>query len=420
MADDLPSAAGSISSGMRGSAAGATPRRQSGFSLFLLLIAVTALNSVAVNLLVPVLPHIAKELGSDYATIQLATSGFLVANAVGFLCLGSISDRIGRRPALLCGLLLFAGASAVCATAGSTFVLLAARFVEGIGAASGVVLAQTIIRDRYDHRRSASLIAYMALGYGAAPMLAPLVGGAIDDHLGWRANFVLLTLAGLAASVAAYWTLGETMWRPAATRTLASLQALAGEPAFWAFTLTYTCSLAIFYCFLAGTSYAARFVLNIDGTAYGIYFIIVNLGYTAAAFLTGRFVGRLGPAPMMIAGAATAVLATAGMMVAFVVGNNARLDYFVPMLIINFGNGLMQPNAIASVASVRPELAGTATGLAGALQVLFGAAATTVVGTILGMTGSQVGFAIAATAFAAGALGASLWARTLKIGEVHS
>jgi DHA1 family bicyclomycin/chloramphenicol resistance-like MFS transporter len=122
---------------------------------------------------------------------------------------------------------------------------------------------------------------------------------------------------------------------------------------------------------------------------------------------------------MMIAGAATAVLATAGMTVAFAVGNDAPLDYFVPMLIINFGNGLMQSNAIASIASVRPELAGTATGLAGALQVLFSAAATIVVGTVLGVTGSQVGFALVATAFAAGALGASLWARTLKIGEVH-
>jgi DHA1 family bicyclomycin/chloramphenicol resistance-like MFS transporter len=160
--------------------------------------------------------------------------------------------------------------------------------------------------------------------------------------------------------------------------------------------------------------------LNIDGTAYGIYFIVVNLGFGVSAFLTGRFVGRLGPAPMMSAGAAITVLATAGMTIDLAVGNNAPLDYFVPMFIVNFGNGLMQPNAVASVASVRPELAGTATGLAGALQVLFGAAATTLVGTILGMTGSQVGFAIAATAFAAGALGASLWARTLKIGEALS
>jgi DHA1 family bicyclomycin/chloramphenicol resistance-like MFS transporter len=419
MADDLRSVASSITPGMRGSAAGAAPRQQSGFSLFLLLIAVTALNSVAVNLLVPALPHIAGDLGSDYATIQLATSGFLVANAIGFLCLGSISDHIGRRPALLCGLLLYAAASAICAAAGSTEVLLVARFVEGVGASSGVVLAQTIIRDRYDHRRSASVIAYMALGYGAAPMFAPLVGGAIDDVLGWRANFVLLTLAALLAAAAAYWTLAETMWRRAATRPLASLQVLARQPAFWASTLTYTCSLALFYCFLTGTSYAARFVLDIDGTAYGVYFVIVNLGFGAAALITGRFVGRVGPAPFMVAGAGIAVLATAGMTATFAVGNNSALDYFVPMLIINFGNGLMQPNAIASVASVRPELAGTATGLAGALQVLFGAAATTVVGTILGVTGSQVGFALTATAFAAGALAASLWARTLKIGEAR-
>jgi len=419
MADENQSVAEASAPPERQSAAFETARpAQSNLWLFALLISVTALNSVAINLLVPSLPRLADEFGVDYGAAQLTTSVFLIANAVGFLSLGAVSDRIGRRPALICGLSLFTVASAICAAAGSMQVLLVARTIEGVGASSGVVLGQSIIRDRYDHRRSASVIAYMALGYGAAPMVAPLIGGAVGDHLGWRANFVLLALAGLAATLAAYRGLAETARRTEGRGALADLKTLAGERGFWAFTLTYTCSFAIFYCFLAGTSYAARFILNIDGTAYGVYFIVVNLGYSLAAYLTGRFVGRVGPTTMMAAGAAVALAATIGMTIAFLLGHETALDYFLPMLIINFGNGLMQSNAIASVASVRPELAGTATGLAGALQVLFSAAAAMIVGATLSLTRSPAGFGLASAVFACGALSASLWARTIRVAGI--
>ena len=396
--------------------ADAPPPLQSARSLFALLISVSALNSVAINLIVPSLTSIAHDLGSNYETIQFTTSAFLIANAVGFLCLGSVSDRLGRRPVLIGGLCLFAAASAVCAVAPTTGVLLAARVVEGIGASSGVVLGQAIIRDRYDHHRSASVIGYLALGFGAAPMLAPLVGGFIDDHLGWRTNFALLLVAGVVTTFAVYAGLTETRHRPTDTHPLASLRLLTGLPAFWAFTFIYTCSAGVFYSFLAGTSYAARFILNIDGTDYGLYFIVVNLGYSAGAFLTGRFVRRAGVAPMMIAGGFVVVASTVGMACLFALGSHTSLTYFGPMLAINFGNGLMQSNAIASIASVRPGLAGTATGLAGALQVLFSAAATAAVGFVFSATRSELGFALVAIVFAAGALATGFWARAVRMG----
>jgi DHA1 family bicyclomycin/chloramphenicol resistance-like MFS transporter len=356
---------------------------------------------------------VAEAFHTDYRTVQFAISLFLLANALGLLFLGGLSDLIGRRPALLLGIAVLVIGAIVSAAAVSIAMLNVGRVLQGLGTAAGVVVGQAIIRDRYDRTRTASMVGYISLGLGAAPMLSPLVGGLVDDIFGWRMIFVLLAAIGCLVGTATYAFLPETRhhYARAERPTLAGVASLAAIPAFWAFALINACSNAVFFGFLGGSAFAARFIFDMSGTAYGLYFILVNLGYSSAAFLTARYARRTGLSFMILTGCVVALLATAGMSVALAANWLHPLTVFVPMLAINIANGLMQPNAIAAVASVRPDLAGTASGLGGALQIGAGSAVTVAVGAALDGSDSLLPFAYIVTGISIGTLICGLWSR---------
>jgi DHA1 family bicyclomycin/chloramphenicol resistance-like MFS transporter len=258
----------------------------------------------------------------------------------------------------------------------------------------------------------------VAVAVGAAPMLAPLLGSLIDERFGWRAIFFLLLAAGTALAIATHLALPETRRTDARRRSvgesLSDVGVLTRNRAFWAFTLVYTSSAGLFYSFFAGTAYASKYILSMSGTDYGYCFILVNLGYSLGAAATGRHARWIGVSRMIVIGGAIGLASTLMMALAFALGAHGALVYFGPMFTINLANGLMQSNAIASVASVRPNLAGTATGLAGALQVAFAAAATVSIGFRLAGIGRELAFALVATGFAALAFGAGLWSQRLS------
>ncbi len=333
--------------------------------------------------------------------------------------LGPLSDRVGRRPVLIGGLLVFILASALCTLAPSIGVLIAARTFQGMGGCAGIVIGRAIIRDRFERRQAASMLGYVTMGFAIAPMLGPTIGGILNDLFGWRAIFGLQTGLGLLITAVAFFALPETRAARdplnAGPSFFRSLLALIRVPAFWAYALTVAFGTSVFFSFLGGTPFVAAEILGMTGTEFGLYFVLVPGGFIIGNFLTARYAERIGLYRMIVTGSVIALFAVSCMTIAFLLGWYHPLSLFVPMYGIGFANGLTFANAIAGAVSVRPDLAGTASGLTGSLQVGFGAIATVVVGALLGAVHSVFPLMICMLILASAAVAAALSTKRVAV-----
>jgi DHA1 family bicyclomycin/chloramphenicol resistance-like MFS transporter len=175
-----------------------------------ILVAVTATGPLALNILMPSMPGLPAVFGTDYATVQLTLSLYLIGLAGAQLIYGPLSDRYGRRPVLLAGLGVFLLGTLTGALAASISMVIAGRVLQAVGGCAGMVLGRAIVRDLYERDRAASVIAYVTMAMVVAPMLAPLFGGFLDDWLGWRATFWFVAVYGSVVVVFCFLLLGET------------------------------------------------------------------------------------------------------------------------------------------------------------------------------------------------------------------
>ena len=347
-----------------------------------LLAGVTALAPFSLQIFLPALPAIQASFAVSTGVAQLALSLSILANAFANLAYGPMSDRFGRRPVLLVGLVAFIAGSLGCALAPTIHLLIVGRIVQSIGGAAGMVLARAIVRDRYDRDRSASIIAYLTMAMVVAPMLAPIVGAILIDVASWRAIFFMAAGIGVVLIWQIAVRLDET--RPAETGRiggpLAGAGALLRSGPFWSYVLQSTFGIAVFFSFIAGAPYFMMNVLGRSATEYGLWFILVSVAFMAGNLVAGRISTRVGLDRMVLAGS---LLAATGAGLAFVLllGSTwAPLALFGPMMAAGLGNGLSVPNAQAGAVSVEPLLAGTASGIAGFSQMFVAALVSQAVG----------------------------------------
>jgi DHA1 family bicyclomycin/chloramphenicol resistance-like MFS transporter len=349
-----------------------------------ILIAISAIGPLALNLFVPSMPGLQAAFGVDYATAQLTLTLYLIGLATAQLVYGPISDRFGRRPTLLAGMWLFVLGSLAAALAPSIGWLIAARLAQAVGGAAGIVLARAIVRDLYGRDRAASVIGYVTMAWVLAPMIAPFIGGLLDQAFGWRAGFWLLAGLGVAVAGACHVFLHETHRERGAGTGVRGLVAgygrLLRRPRFDAYALTTGFTSSVFFSFLAGAPYVMVEVLGRSPVEYGIWFILSSFGYMAGNGLAGRFSERIGVERMLTLGTLLALAGAAAALGLFLAGVLAPWALFGPMLVVALGNGLAIPNGLAGAVSVDPRLAGTAAGLAGFLQLGLGAATSQSVG----------------------------------------
>ncbi len=369
-------------------AAAAQPTASPGF--IALLIAVSAVSPLGINMYLPSMPAMARALGVDFTTIQLTLSLYLGAMAVGQLIIGPLSDKFGRRPVLLIGLLTFVVGSAICLLAQSINVLIFGRIVQAIGGCAGITLSRAIVRDLYGRNQVASMIAYVTMGMAVAPMIAPTIGGLLETFFGWRASFAFLIGFGGLALVFAYWRLSETNHGRAsgesARELLQGYGSLFRSRQFWGYTLVTSFVSAMFFAFLAGAPYVMIELLGRSPAEYGFYFAMVPCGYMLGNFVTGRIAGTMGANRMILAGTLLSLASIAAMAALIASGLLAPVALFGPMLFIGVANGLVLPSGIAGAVSVKPDLAGAASGLSGSFQIGFGALVAPIVGAALGST----------------------------------
>src|SRR6266446_10357734 len=188
--------------------------RPNGLVVTALLTALVALGPMSTDLYLPSLPGLLRHFDADIAEVQLTLSVFLVGLAVGQLVYGPLSDRFGRRPVLLAGLILYVVASAICALAPGVPTLIAARLLQATGACAGPVVCRAVVRDVHGREGAARILSYMGAAMALAPTLGPILGGFLELWFGWRAAFAVMTLYGAAGLVIVALALPETNLAP--------------------------------------------------------------------------------------------------------------------------------------------------------------------------------------------------------------
>nr|WP_165826172.1 multidrug effflux MFS transporter [Rhizobium wuzhouense] len=338
------------------------------------LVSIAGLSALTMNIFLPSLPAMAKDLAVDYDRVQILVSGYIAMTALVQLIIGPLSDRYGRRPVMLGALAILLAASLVCMTATSIEVLTVARMAQ-TAVVAGLVLSRAIIRDMVPVEEAASMIGYVTMGMTLVPMLGPTVGGLLSDAFGWRANFAAIAIAGFLVLVLVRSDLGETNRQKSSSFT-AQFRAWPGLLAsgrFWAFTLAATFTSGAFFAFLGGAPFVGGTLMGMTPSVLGLQFMFIASGYIAGNFLSGRYARRAGIEAMMLIGGGVALAGASLPILFFSQDLTTSLAFFAPQIIVGFGNGLSLPSANAGIVSVRPELAGSASGLGGAITMGGGA-----------------------------------------------
>jgi len=348
------------------------------------LILMTATSVLSLNMFLPSLAHIARDLGVSYALASMAISGYLAVTALLQLILGPVADRFGRRPVLLICLSLFTIASVCAALADTFWLFLSARIVQA-AVISGSALASAIISDTTEKSHAASQLGYVSMAMAVAPMLAPMLGGVLDEFLGWRSGFWFYALMG-AAILWLIWTdLGETNPAPATT-FIAQLRAyseLFRSRRFWGYSICAGFAVGVFYLFVSSAPLVAAEVFHLSPTIVGVGIGSITGGFFFGSFLSGRYSMRMGLLWMVFAGRIVAFVGVLIALVLMVVWAKHPMLYFGGAICAGFGNGLTVPNARAGALAIRPHLAGSAAGLSGAVMVAGGAMLTPLPGLLI-------------------------------------
>jgi len=354
------------------------------------LIVLTGLGALSMNIFLPSLPQMSAHFATDYSVMQLSVALYLAVNAFLQILIGPISDRYGRRPVLLWGVGVFLVATLGCIYAPNIEVFLFFRMVQAM-VVVGLVLGRAVVRDMYPADQAASQIGYVTMGMAVVPMIGPAIGGVLDESFGWQANFWLLFALGVAVLFLTWRDLGET-----ARATSGSFAAqfreypeLLASRRFWGYCLAAAFSSGAFFAYLGGAPFVGSEVFGLSPAAVGFYFGAPALGYFFGNGISGRFSVRLGINTMVLWGAVISAAGLSLSLLLFLLGFKSALAFFGFMTFVGFGNGMVLPNATAGMLSVRPHLAGTASGLGGAIMVGGGAALSALAGVMLtGETGA--------------------------------
>ena len=348
------------------------------------LVMLAGLSALNMSLFLPSLNTIAAEYGVDYSVMQLAVSGYFAATAIMQIIVGPISDRFGRRPVVLVGFAIFTVASAGAALAPSGAAFLGLRLVQAT-VATGMVLSRAVVRDLVSQDKAASMIGYVTLGMSIMPMIGPFIGGTVDEFLGWRANFWLLTLMGFLMVVLVWADQGETVRDRGLPfrEQVKQYPALLASPRFWGYVMCTAFAAGAYYALLGGASLVASGVFGLSPLQTGLALGSPTVGYAVGNFISGRYSVRFGVNRMTLVGTGIASAGLAVSLAISLLGYESALLFFGFCIFLGLGNGLTMPNATAGMLSVRPHLAGTASGLGGAIMVTGGAALSAMAGASL-------------------------------------
>lgn len=369
-----------------------------GRSLLFLLVLLVAVGPLSTDMYLASLPGLGRYFAAGPERVQLTLSVFLVGFAVSQLIYGPLSDRFGRRPVILGGLTVFLLATIACALAPTLETLILARLVQAIGGCAGPVLGRAVVRDLYSREQAARALALLGAAMSLAPALAPILGGVLEQHFGWRASFVVL--AGFAALtiLLVLLRLPETNQRrdPSATAPAGLIRNYGGllrNRTFLSFAFAVGFSYSILFCFISGSSHVFITVLRLSPDLFGFCFMVAVLGYLGGTLTTARLAKRL-PVERLVAIGQSLALAflLAGLLLALLHPTESVplrvAAILLPVMAGSWGVGMVFPAAQAGMLAPFGHMAGTASALSGFMQMTV--ASVVGIAVAAGFNGSEV------------------------------
>jgi DHA1 family bicyclomycin/chloramphenicol resistance-like MFS transporter len=349
-----------------------------GLKLFLILGAVSALGPASMDIYLPSLPTLARELGTTESSAQLTVSMFLVGLGLGQLVAGPLSDMRGRRGPLLASLAIYIAATAACAVAPDIGVLIAARFLQGATAAAGLTVGRAAVLDLFAGAEAARYLSRLVLIYGLAPMIAPLVGSEILRLTSWRGVFVVLTVAGAAllaiTAVVLPETLPEERRQPSSLRaTTQSLGGLLRHRPVVGYALALGFGTAAIVAYISGAPFVIQDHFGESAQLFGLLFALNATAMVTGSQVNAALLGRVEPRRLLAAGVA-AMIAAALVLVVVSLAELGLVPFAAGLVALMATWGFVPANAIALAGADHPEVAGSASALLGLAQ--FGIAAT--------------------------------------------
>jgi DHA1 family bicyclomycin/chloramphenicol resistance-like MFS transporter len=342
----------------------------------------TFTGTLAMHIFVPALPIAAADLGAGFSAMQMTISLYIAGLALGQIVYGPLSDRFGRRPALMVGLAIYVAASVLCLTAQDANVLIGARLFQALGGGAGLALGRAIVRDTSGTEDAARRLALMNLMVTLGPALAPLLGGLMAGAAGWRSIFALLCALGVA-NLALTWRLLPETKIPSrhANKTLVrNYGRLLRSPAFLGFAIGGGCATTSMYAFIAAAPFIFVHELHRPVGEVGPYLATLVLGVWFGSLAASRLLRFVPIRRLLIAANALSVLAAFGLLAAVLTGRLSAALAVGAMFLFTLGAGTAAPVALTEAISVNPKVVGSASGLYGFSQMAIGAVCTALVG----------------------------------------
>ena len=355
-----------------------------GLRLTLILGALSAFGPLSMDMYLPGLPSLSRDLGASASTGQLTLTGCMLGLAGGQLLAGPLSDSLGRRGPLLAGLVGYTAASLACAAAPSIGILVALRFIQGSLGGAGVVIARAVVRDLFRGAAAARVFALLMLVTGVAPVFAPLIGGQLLAITSWRGVFVVLAAIGVPLLVGTLLWLPETL--PVESRhrgglgpTLHTFRRLLSDRSFMPPAVAFSLAFAAMFAYIAGASFVLEDVFGVSPQLFSVVFAVNSAGLIAASQIGGRIVARVGAPALLRRGVFGVALGSIGVLVV-TIAHAGLAPLLIGLFVILSSNGLVFPNGTAAALADQEGALGSASALLGTGQFGIGALIAPIVG----------------------------------------
>ena len=355
-----------------------------GLRLTLILGALSAFGPLSMDMYLPGLPSLTRDLGASASTGQLTLTGCMLGLAGGQLLAGPLSDSLGRRRPLLAGLVGYIGASLACAAAPSIGILIALRFIQGSLGGAGVVIARAVVRDLFRGTAAARVFALLMLVTGVAPVFAPLVGGQLLAITSWRGIFIVLAAIGVPLLVGTVVWLPETL--PPERRhggglgtTLHTFRRLLSDRSFMPPAVAFSLAFAAMFAYIAGASFVLEDVFGVSPQVFSVVFAVNSVGLIAASQIGGRIVGRVGAPALLRVGVFGVAAGSIGVLVV-TIAHAGLAPLLIGLFVILSSNGIVFPNGTAAALGDQEGALGSASALLGMGQFGIGALIAPIVG----------------------------------------
>ncbi|WCN10085.1 multidrug effflux MFS transporter [Marinomonas mediterranea] len=338
----------------------------------------SAIGPFAIDMYLPALPKIGQTFNVGIQEVQLSLTAFLIAQSVSQLFYGPISDKVGRKPPLYFGMAVFFLSTVGCVYAVSLDMLIVFRFLQGIGAAAGIVVARAVVRDLYTGVEATKMMSLLMLVFGVSPILAPLVGSSVIALSGWRSVFTIIAICAGLGLVLIYFGLKESYPKvkrdatPHQGSTLNAYLILLNDPKYMGIVLASSFALANFFVYLANSPFVLIEHYNLTETQYGIAFGLNAAVFFFSAQMNARLCQRFGIETIIKFGIWTSTLTMSAMAFGYLAGIDSLFFFMGLYMIASGAVALVIPTTSILAMESHGHIAGTASALLGTLQIAVG------------------------------------------------